>query len=59
MIDMLETTAEMGIEQNNTFKVVDSTWEYIESEFERLKETIIPRVQVLIDKTGIGGKDRS
>ena len=49
----------MGIEQNNIFKVVDSTWEYIESEFERLSQTIIPRVQVLIDKTGVGATDRS
>ena len=39
--------------------MVDSTWENIESEFERLKETIIPRVQVLTDKTQVGGKDRS
>ena len=31
----------------------------IESEFERLRETIIPRVQVLTDKTQVGGKDRS
>ena len=49
----------MGIEQNNIFKVVDSTWEHIELEFERLRETIIPRVQVLIDKTGVGSKDRA
>ena len=39
--------------------MVDSTWENIESEFERLRETIIPRVQVLTDKTQVGGKDRS
>ena len=56
---MLETTTEMGIKQNNIFKVVDPTRDKIESEFERLRETIIPRVQVLIDKTGVGSKDRS
>ena len=39
--------------------MVDSTWENIESEFERLSETIVPRVQVLTDKTQVGGKDRS
>ena len=49
----------MNIEQDNIYKVVDSTWENIESEFERLREKIIPRVQVLTDKTQVGGKDRS
>ena len=39
--------------------MVDSTWDFIESEFERLRETIIPRVQVLTDRTQVGGKDRS
>ena len=39
--------------------MVNSTWDNIESEFERLRETIIPRVQVLTDKTQVGGKDRS
>ena len=49
----------MDIEQDNIFKVVDSSWEHIESEFERLKEKVVPRVQVLTDKTQVGGKDMS
>ena len=31
----------------------------METEFDKVSETIIPRVQVLIDNTGVGGKDKS
>ena len=44
----------MGIEQDNIFKVVDSTYINIESEFQRLKDIIEPRVRPLLPNTGVG-----
>ena len=57
MLDILETTADLGIDYDNHFKVIDSNWEYIESEFLKMKEIIKPHVEILIENTGVGSKD--
>ena len=57
MLDILETTADLGIDYDNHFKVIDSNWEYIESEFLKMKEIIKPHVEILSENTGVGSKD--
>ena len=57
MLDILETTADLGIDYDNHFKVIDSNWEYIESEFLKMKEKIKPHVEILGENTGIGSKE--
>ena len=57
MLDILETTADLGIDYDNHFKVIDSNWEYIESEFLKMKEIIKPHVEILTDNTGVGSRD--
>ena len=41
----------MGIEPENIFKVIDSGWENIESEFSRATEIIQPHVEILLENT--------
>ena len=41
----------MGIEPDNIFKVIDSSWENIESEFTRATEIIKPHVEILLENT--------
>ena len=57
MLDILETTADLGIDYDNHYKVIDSNWEYIESAFLKMKETIQPHVEILGENTGVGSKD--
>ena len=57
MIDILETTADLRIDYDNHYKVIDSNWEYIESEFLKVKETIKPHVEILTENTEVGSKD--
>ena len=51
MQDILETITEMGIEPDKIFKVIDSDYENIESEFTRATEIIKPHVEVLLENT--------
>ena len=57
MLDILETITEMEIDRDKTFKVIDPSWEKIETEFNRMTEIIQPRVEVLGDNTPIGSKE--
>ena len=41
----------MGIEQDKIFKVVDSGYENIESEFTTMTEIIRPHVEILLENT--------
>ena len=41
----------MGIEHDKIFKVVDSGYENIESEFTTMTEIIRPHVEILLDNT--------
>ena len=54
---ILETTTMMGIEKENTFVLVDTSWELIEKEWKRLKLRIEPFTMKLSINTGIGGID--
>ena len=47
----------MHINPDCLFKAIDSNWESIEKEFERMVEIIKPYVEILGDNTGIGSKD--
>ena len=41
----------MGIEPENIFKVIDSGWENIESEFTKATGIIKPHVEILLENT--------
>ena len=41
----------MGIEPDKIFKVIDSDWENIESEFTKATEIIMPHVEILLENT--------
>ena len=48
------TTSMLGISEEDHFVMVDTSWENIEYEFTRLKETVIPETKVLNRNSGIG-----
>ena len=41
----------MGIEPDKIFKVIDSDWENIESEYTKATEIIMPHVEILLENT--------